>query len=129
MTDKPTTAAGYRSEDTALVRATCLYMATKLGDMLEEWVVVGGLVPSLLIGPESLPEGVEAHVGTVDLDLGLELAILDGERYRSLSERLRRAGFEPDVNEEENLTRQRWKVSGDEEVTVDFLIPSDQASK
>lgn len=27
MADKPTTAAGYRSEHVALVRATCLYVA------------------------------------------------------------------------------------------------------
>ena len=31
MPDKPTTAAGYKSEQVELVRATCLYVATKLG--------------------------------------------------------------------------------------------------
>jgi hypothetical protein len=29
----------------AEVRATCLYVATKLGDLMDELVVVGGLVP------------------------------------------------------------------------------------
>ena len=43
---KPTTAQGYDPETTAHARATCLYVATKLGDL----VLVGGLVPSPLIG-------------------------------------------------------------------------------
>jgi hypothetical protein len=30
MPDKPTTAAGYKSEQVELVRTTCLYVATKL---------------------------------------------------------------------------------------------------
>ena len=49
MADKPTIAAGYKSEQLELVRATCLYVATKLGDIMDELVVIGGLVPSLLV--------------------------------------------------------------------------------
>ena len=66
MPDKPTTAAGYKSEHVTLVRATCL--------------------------------------------------------YRTLTERLRRAGFSQDKNEDGNPTRQRWKIEQIEKVTVDFLI-------
>lgn len=119
MADKPTTAAGYTSEHVALVRATCLYVATKLGDLMDDLVVVGGLAPSLLVvqdGP------VEAHVGTMDLDVGLTVALLDEGRYQALTERLRRAGFSQDENEDGNPTRQRWKITGTAKVTVDFLI-------
>ncbi|MFZ0426564.1 MAG: hypothetical protein WAO20_00485 [Acidobacteriota bacterium] len=122
MTDKPTTAAGYRNVQVELVRATCLYVATKLGDLMDELVVIGGLVPSLLIGESELPPQSAAHVGTMDLDLGLTLTLLDEGRYRTLTERLRRAGFEQDINEEGNPTRQRWKIERREKVTVDFLI-------
>lgn len=52
-------------------------MATKLGDLMDELVVVGGLVPSLLIPPDELPEGADAHVGTLDLDVGRTLTLLD----------------------------------------------------
>ena len=38
-----------------LVRATCLYVATKLGDIMDELVVVGGLVPSLFVNQQMLP--------------------------------------------------------------------------
>jgi hypothetical protein len=120
--DKPTTAAGYRREHVELVRATCLYVATKLGDLSDEVVVIGGLVPSLLIAQDALPVGAEPHVGTMDLDIGLTLAVLDEGRYRTLTERLRRGGFRMDVNEQGNPTRQRWKIENAETVTVDFLI-------
>jgi len=50
------------------------------GYLLDELVVVGGLVPSLLIPEKSVPRGEDIHVGTMDLDLGLSLALLDAER-------------------------------------------------
>ena len=123
MADKPNTAAGYDSEYTKLVRATCLYVATRLGDFLDDMVVIGGLVPSLLLVQDDLPVGVDAHVGTMDLDLGLTIALLGDGRYRTLTERLRQAGFEQDATEQGNPTRQRWKIERGEKVTVDFLIP------
>jgi hypothetical protein len=133
MADKPKRASEYKSGQVELVRATCLYVATKLGDLMEDVVVVGGLVPSLLIDQLGLPEGTSAHVGTMDLDVGLTLALLDKGRYRTLTERLRDAGFTQDQTEEGRLTRQRWRVAGSGSVTVDFLIPpsfsTDQGGK
>jgi hypothetical protein len=125
MPEKPLFASEYSRKQAGLVSQTCLYVATKLGDLLNELVVVGGLVPSLLIPEESVPRGEDMHVGTMDLDLGLSLALLDAERYEELTARLRRAGFEPDVNEVGNPTFQRWKIeaSGHPKVTVDFVIP------
>ena len=125
MPEKPAFAFQYDREQGALVRRTCLYVATKLGDLLDELVVVGGLVPSLLISEKSLPRGEDVHVGTMDLDLGLSLALLNADRYEELTARLRRAGFEPDVNEAGNPTFQRWRIepSGYFKVTVDFVIP------
>jgi len=125
MTEKPLFASDYKREDLELVRQTCLYVATKLGDLLDDLVVVGGLVPSLLIPDESLPAGEDVHIGTMDLDLGLSLAILDTKRYEDITLRLNRAGFKPDENEEGNPTLQRWKITpaADLKVTLDFLIP------
>jgi hypothetical protein len=122
MPDKPKRASDYMSEHVELVRATCLYVATKLGDLMDELVVVGGLVPSLLIDHEALSEDTAAHVGTMDLDIGLTLALLDEGRYRKVTERLRDAGFTMDTNDDGNPTRQRWKITGSGTVTVDFLI-------
>ena len=123
MLEKPTTADGYAPAYSELVRATCLYVATKLGDLTDDLVVVGGLVPSLIIDQKNLAEGIDAHVGTMDLDVGLAVALLEQGRYRELSERLRRSGFTQDENELGNVTRQRWKIESAEKVTLDFLIP------
>lgn len=125
MPEKPSFASDYKKEDVELVRQTCLYVATKLGDLLDDLVVVGGLVPSLLIPDETLPAEEDVHIGTMDLDLGLSLALLDTKRYEDLTLRLQGAGFKPNENEEGNPTLQRWIISltSDLEVTVDFLIP------
>lgn len=128
MTDKPRDASAYAKADVELVRATCLYLATKLGDLMDELVIVGGLVPSLLIDQVALPDGVSPHAGTRDLDLGLALAILDEGHYRTLTERLRAAGFTRDRNDEGNLTSQRWRIDAPATVTVDFLIPPGSAT-
>jgi hypothetical protein len=123
MADKPKPASEYKGEQLRLVRETCLYVATKLGDLMDEVVVVGGHAPSLLIDQSNLPEGTSAHVGRMDLDVGLKLALLDERRYRTLAERLRGANFMPDLTDDGRPTRQRWKMSGTAGVTVDFLIP------
>lgn len=66
---KPTTAEGYDLQTTRHAIATCLYVATRLGDLMDDMVVVGGLVPSLLISQDEVPPLREPHVGTMDLDI------------------------------------------------------------
>ena len=129
MTDKPRIAADYTSEMTETAKKTLLYLATTLGDLLDQIVLVGGLVPTLLI-----PDGphTPAHVGTTDVDLGLSIALLDSRQYAEVSKRLRRAGFEPDINDKGHPTRQRWviDIEGEPPGKVDFLIqPSDSYSR
>lgn len=128
MPEKPTTAAGYPPDQVARVKATCLYLATKLGDLMPELVVVGGLVPSLLIDQQNLPENVTAHIGTMDLDLGLAFALVGEARYQEVAERLRNAKFTPDKNDDGKTTRQRWRIS-DPPVTVDFLIEPEKSTE
>ena len=132
MPDKPGFAEEYSGSQSQLVKKACLYLATKLGDHIHDLVVVGGMVPSLLIDQENLSEGIPIHVGTRDLDIGIALGILEKERYRELSARLRDAGFGQDRNEDGQATRQRWKfeAKGKGKVTVDFLIaPTDEKER
>ena len=123
MTNKPGTMDEYSGDSLALVRSTCLFVATKLGDLLDDIVIVGGLVPSLLVDQKTLPWGLDKHAGTMDLDMGLSLAMLGEERYRELGSRLRDAGFKPDVNSAGNPTSQRWRTPFRVSTTIDFLIP------
>src|SRR5690606_34289413 len=106
--------------------AGLLYVAVKLGDLLDEIVVVGGVVPVLLVDQASAHE---AHVGTTDLDLALSLSVLDEEKYQDISARLRGAGFKPVQKDDGRIVRQTWEKTGAVgRITVDFLIPrSDKA--
>jgi hypothetical protein len=113
---------------TARVKAACLDLATVLGNLLDSITVVGGLVPSLLI-PEGDPaEGFEPHPGTIDLDLGLSLAILDTQLYTEIARQLRGAGYHPALSPTGNERLQQWQVPGSE-VTIDFLIPRTTAGE
>lgn len=123
MPEKPSRAAEYSKEQVQLVTATCLYVATILGDYMEQAVIVGSLVPSILIDQKNLPDDADSHVGTTDLDMGLTSAIFDNKRYQVITDRLRSAKFSPDVNEQGNLTCQRWKIEKAGKVTIDFLVP------
>ena len=125
MQSKPKIITGYESEQVELVLMTCRYVSTILGDFMDEIVIVGGLVPSLIIDQSNLPEGVEPHAGTMDLDIGLSLAVYDDQLYQNITERLRGAGFSPDTNEKGNPTNQRWQINNQAgKVTIDFLIPA-----
>ncbi len=120
MPGKPQYISGYDSETTAALRRLCLYVATRLHDLMSEVRIVGGLVPSLLIDSAGVDTD-NVHVGTMDLDVGLRISILQKSRYQEISRRLRNAGFANDVSAQGNPTRQRWVH--DSGLTVDFLIP------
>ena len=109
MITKPSTSYGYDLATTRHAKATCLYVATKLGDLMDRIVIIGGLVPSLLVPQHPRAAVAEPHVGTMDLDLGLDVELLTTGLYQPLTDRLRAAGFTLDANERGNPTRQRWR--------------------
>jgi hypothetical protein len=49
MEHKPASVAGYPSVTVQLVKRASLYCATRLGDLRDDVVIVGGLVPSLIV--------------------------------------------------------------------------------
>lgn len=69
----------YDHEHTERIKASCLYLATILGDLMNEIVIVGGLVPSLLIDQSGSNADIEAHSGTADLDIGFQLSTLTSQ--------------------------------------------------
>lgn len=129
MPEKPRHADGYTHQGLELAQRASLYLATRLGDLLDDLVIVGGIVPSLIIPQEGNDSSREAHVGTVDLDLGLSLALLEGSRYHELCQRLQQADFEPEINAGGQTVSQRWRLKSNEHpITVDFLIPRSHAA-
>jgi hypothetical protein len=117
---KPGTADQYAPEQVRAVRAACFDLALALGDLRDELVIVGGLVPSLLI--DSDRAGGDAHVGTMDLDVGLQVGLSGRAHYHRLAKGLRDSGFAPVTSEREGeTTRHRW-VSRPHGSLIDFLI-------
>jgi predicted nucleotidyltransferase len=119
MSRKPSTAEGYSDTSLELIKSTCLQIATVLGDFMDDLVIVGGLVPSLIIDQIT----VEPHVGTLDLDVGMSLAIFDNQLYQEITGRLRNTGFKPDTNDKGKQVVQRWIHPDFQSITIDFLIP------
>jgi hypothetical protein len=113
----------YGPEHTERVISTCLHIATVLGDLIDDLVVIGGIVPTLLIDQSGDNPEIEAHAGSMDLDLGFQLVLLEESKYHAISERLREADFKNDINESGNPTVHRWRWSEDESILIDFLIP------
>ena len=123
MTRRPVTSQRYTPDNLVHVYSTCLYAATRLGDYLDDIVVIGGLVPSLLVHQTENIWGMDSHTGTLDVDMGLSLAILDEERYRNFDERLLDAGFVPATSGAGNHSHQRWRTEFSPSITIEFLIP------
>ena len=121
MDEKPKTAQDYKPEFNKIIYSTCLYLATILGDLINDIVIVGGLVPYLMIKQEGISND-EKYVGTMDLDLGLSLKLLDKNHYKEISKRLHEASFKPDKNLNGNETYQRWRIDKPKKITIDFLI-------
>lgn len=117
--EKPRSRTGYSREESALAISACLSVAVTLGALMDDLCIVGGLVPTLLIDAGNRDE---EHPGTLDLDVGLKLVLLDEGRYAAIRDRLVREDFAPDENRLGNPTLQRWRhgVLG---VTIDFLLP------
>jgi hypothetical protein len=119
-------ASEYSPSNLNRIKATCLTIAQILGDEMirNDVVIVGGLVPSLLFADVEPHPALGPHVGTNDLDLALDIAILDDERYEEVRDLLLQGGFTNDTSEDGALVRQRWR-SEKTGALVDFLIPLD----
>jgi hypothetical protein len=93
---------------------------------MSEVRVVGGIVPSLIVRQDDPSDGFLQHAGTIDLDLGIDLALADSPRSFDFIERLRTAGFTQDTSGSTRQTTGRWRIDGpnDQRATVDFLVPA-----
>jgi hypothetical protein len=71
---EPQSATGYDDRTTAAVKSVLVEIGQILGSFKGKFAVIGGAVPWLLLGNEDMP-----HVGTLDVDLGLDAEALPRE--------------------------------------------------
>ncbi len=93
-----------------------------LGSYLGRYAVVGGAVPWLL-----LDQSVEAHVGTLDIDLALDHEALAHDEYALLIDALMRNGYQQGADMRRFQLARTVQVDGGEDVriVVDFLMARD----
>lgn len=120
---EPQSAADYDDRTTTAVKTVLVEIGQILGSFRGKFAVIGGAVPWLLLDNADMP-----HVGTLDLDLGLDAEALSDGEYALLVEALMKHGYQ---QREElrrfQLVRQVPASDGGApiDIVVDFLMPRD----
>jgi hypothetical protein len=119
---EPQSAADYDDRTSAAVKSVLVEIGQILGSFKGKFAVIGGAVPWLLIENEEM-----RHVGTLDVDLGLDAEALGGGEYALLVESLIGNGYKQRSDLRLfQLVRQVKHDDGDPiDVVIDFLRPFD----
>jgi Nucleotidyl transferase AbiEii toxin, Type IV TA system len=119
---EPQSASDYDDRTTAAVKAVLIEIGQILGAFKGKFAVVGGAVPWLLLSNEDMP-----HVGTLDVDLGLDAEALGDGEYAMLVRALMSHGYEQrkELRRFQLVRRVPGNASGTIDVVVDFLMPRD----
>ena len=120
---EPQSATDYDDRTTAAVKSVLVEIGQILGAFKGRFAVIGGAVPWLLLENDDMP-----HVGTLDVDLGLDAEALGDGEYATLVGALQEHGY----RQREGLRRfqlARTIQPADDgpaiEIIVDFLMPRD----
>jgi hypothetical protein len=121
--NKPQRATEYSSERTELAEKVLLEVWSRLGDYREHLVLIGGLVPRYITTQTNAKgTSILQHCGTMDVDLGVSLAVSNLETYKSIRETLTAMGFAPGINEAGNERLHSFeKEIGGVSINIDFL--------
>ena len=120
---EPQSAGDYDDRTTTAVRSVLIEIGQILGSFEGKFAIVGGAVPWLLLSEADMP-----HIGTGDVDLGLDPSALGDGEYVRLVEALQEHGY----HQRDNLRRFQLvravpaRDDGpDIDVVVDFLMSRD----
>src|SRR5260370_31647611 len=120
---EPQSAADYDDRTTAAVKSVLIEIGQILGSFKGKFAVVGGAVPWLLLSNDEMP-----HVGSIDVDLGLDAEALGDGEYATLIDALRGHGYEQrrELRRFQLVRRTPAKDGGPPiDIIVDFLMPRD----
>lgn len=119
---EPQSASDYDDRTTAAVKSVLIEIGQILGAFRGKFAVIGGAVPWLLLDNQDMP-----HVGTLDVDLGLDAEALGDGEYATLIEALTEHGYEQRKELRRfQLVRPINASDGRPiDVVVDFLMPRD----
>lgn len=97
-------------------KAVLVELIHLLGDFKNELAVVGGWVPRLL-----LPDSIEPHVGTLDVDLAFDFENISDDTYSTLLKLLTDRGYRQSEKQPFIFYRDLQTATGILTVQVDFL--------
>jgi hypothetical protein len=106
---KPDTFDGYSDAYTTDCERVLVTLFRGLGPWKDSVYLVGGLTPRYLV--RERPPQVPPHVGTLDVDVVIDLAILaNTDAYATLEDNLRKMGFERATNDKGQKLSWRWQT-------------------
>lgn len=120
---EPQSAADYDDRTTTAVKSALVEIGQILRSFQGKFAVIGGAVPWLLLNNEDMP-----HVGTLDVDLGLDAESLGDGEYVKLIETLMEHGYgqSSELRRFQLVRQVPPSDDGDSiDVIVDFLMPRD----
>ena len=120
---EPQSATDYDDRTTAAVKSVLVEIGQILGAFKGRFAVIGGAVPWLLLENDDMP-----HVGTLDVDLGLDAEALGDGEYATLVGALQEHGYrQREGLRRFQLARTVQPPDGGPaiEIIVDFLMPRD----
>jgi hypothetical protein len=123
----PQSAADYDDRTTAAVKSVLVEIGQILGSFKGKFAVIGGAVPWLLLENDDM-----RHVGTLDVDLGLDAEALGNGEYARLVEALLGNGYRQreDLRAFQLVRTVPVRDGGNPiDVIVDFLRPFDAEIK
>ncbi len=114
----------YGDRSAAAATSVLVEIGQVLGSYRDSFVIIGGSLPRLLF-----PRGTPPHIGTVDVDLGLDHRALSDEKYVGLVEALERRGYQRGLDDMKRFQLRREVPLDDGgppvQVIVDLLMPRD----
>ena len=119
---EPDRASDYREREVQAVYSVILELGQVLGSYRDKFVIVGGAVPWLLL-PDARPQ----HIGTVDIDLDLNVEGLSEGEYSTVIELLEKQGYQRGLDDmKEFQLRRIVKIDEGEPIPIliDILIPA-----
>jgi hypothetical protein len=120
--NKPQNANGYEQGRTELAEMVLLEVWSKLGEYRDKMVLIGGLVPRYLVDQSIARQKGNLHCGSMDVDLGVSIAVADHEAYKSIRATLESMDFKPGKNDKGNDQLHSFvKSINGVDVNVDFL--------
>jgi len=100
-----------------------LELMIALGSYREGLVLVGGWVPYLLLKEYQNPDVSFQHVGSKDIDIAVNPAVIDEVKYATILELLEQRGYKPRENTTFSFVKTVTTTKGEEQIQLDFLGP------